>query len=31
MPYHLRSREAVDRIIGYDTDMMTVEYSKGFQ
>ena len=31
MPYHLRSREAVDCVLGYDTDMITVEDSRGFQ
>ena len=31
MPYLLRSREAVDCMLGYDTDMMTVEYSRGFK
>ena len=31
MPYHLRSRDAVDCMLGYDADVMTVEYSRGFQ
>ena len=31
MPYHLRSREAVDFMLGYDTDNIAVKYSRGFQ
>ena len=31
MPYHLWSRVAVDGMLGYDTDMITVKWSRGFQ
>ena len=31
MPYDFRSREAVDCMLGFNTDMMKVGYSKGFQ
>ena len=30
MPYNLRSREAVDCMLAYDTAMRTVEYGMGF-
>ena len=31
IPHHLRSREAVDCMLGYEADRMTVEYCRGFQ